>query len=204
MFILSYIYSTIIILFCFIKSMENSDFWSFILFGSIFAFLYANLIVLCKYAAIFVEKNIKKEKLSEKDIYYLITSTIIFVTIGVILTPMYDINQIAATRLSFGWMVSYVWVLFLSPVITYGIVLITSMLTIAEAFSKHDFSLFSDDIWINLFAWANFIVLCKYLYRFVRKTGKKEPLSQTDSVCLITALLMFVTIGVIAALGLRA
>lgn len=204
MFILSYIYSTIIILFCFIKSMANSDFWSFILFGSIFAFLYANLIVLCKYAAIFVEKNIKKEKLSEKDIYYLITSTIIFVTIGVILTPMYDINQIAATRLSFGWMVSYVWVLFLSPVITYGIVLITSMLTIAEAFSKHDFSLFSDDIWINLFAWANFIVLCKYLYRFVRKTGKKEPLSQTDSVCLITALLMFVTIGVIAALGLRA
>lgn len=184
--------------------MANSDFWSFILFGSIFAFLYANLIVLCKYAAIFVEKNIKKEKLSEKDIYYLITSTIIFVTIGVILTPMYDINQIAATRLSFGWMVSYVWVLFLSPVITYGIVLITSMLTIAEAFSKHDFSLFSDDIWINLFAWANFIVLCKYLYRFVRKTGKKEPLSQTDSVCLITALLMFVTIGVIAALGLRA
>ena len=71
MFILSYIYSTIIILFCFIKSMENSDFWSFILFGSIFAFLYANLIVLCKYAAIFVEKNIKKEKLSEKNIYYL-------------------------------------------------------------------------------------------------------------------------------------
>lgn len=204
MFILSYIYSTIIILFCFIKSMANSDFWSFLLFGSIFAFLYANLIVLCKYAAIFVEKNIKKEKLSEKDIYYLITSTIIFVTIGVILTPMYDINQIAATRLSFGWMISYVWVLFLSPVITYGIVLITSMLTIAEAFLKHDFSLFSDDIWINLFAWANFIVLCKYLYRFVRKTGKKEPLSQTDSVCLITALLMFVTIGVIAALGLRA
>lgn len=55
MFILSYIYSTIII--CFVKSITNPDFGSFILFGCIFAFLYANLIVLYKYAAIFIEKT---------------------------------------------------------------------------------------------------------------------------------------------------
>lgn len=104
-----------------------------------------------KYAAIFVEKNIKKEKLNEKDIYYLITSTIIFVTIGVILTPMYDINQIAASQLNCNWIISHVWILFLSPATAYAVVLITSLLTLAEALAKQDVSLFLDDIWINLF-----------------------------------------------------
>ncbi len=174
------------------------------MFGCIFAFLYANLIVLCKYAAIFVEKNIKKEKLNEKDIYYLITSIIIFVTVGVILTPMYNINQIAASQLNCNWIISHVWILFLSPATAYAVVLVTSLLTLAEALAKQDVSLFLDDIWINLFVWANFIILCKYLYRFARETRKKEPLSQTDSILLITALLMFVTIGVIAVFGLRA
>ena len=157
-----------------------------------------------KYAAIFIEKNIKKEKLNKKDIYYLITSTIIFVTIGVILTRVYDINQIAASQLNCNWIISHVWILFLSPATAYAVVLITSILTLAKAFAKQDVSLFLDDIWINLFVWTNFIILCKYLYRFARKTRKKEPLSQTDSILLITALLMFVTIGVIAAFGLRA
>lgn len=175
MFILSYIYSTIIILFCQINN--KSRFWEFYTVWSIFAFLYANLIVLYKYAAIFIEKNIKKEKLNKKDIYYLITSTIIFVTVGVILTRVYDINQIAASQLNCNWIISHVWILFLSPATAYAVVLITSILTLAKAFAKQDVSLFLDDIWINLFVWANFIILCKYLYRFARKTRKKEPLS---------------------------
>lgn len=39
---------------------------------------------------------------------------------------------------------------------------------------------------------------------FRPQNQKKKPLSQTDSILLITALLMFVTIGVIAVFGLRA
>lgn len=78
------------------------------------------------------------------------------------------------------------------------------LLSIGKGIINKSTDLFLDDIWINLFVWTNFIILCKYLYRFARKTRKKEPLSQTDSILLITALLMFVTIGVIAAFGLRA
>ena len=139
--------------------MANPDFGSFILFGCIFAFLYANLIVLYKYAAIFIEKNIKKEKLNKKDIYYLITSTIIFVTVGVILTRVYDINQIAASQLNCNWIISHVWILFLSPATAYAVVLITSILTLAKAFAKQDVSLFLDDIWIISSSYANICIV---------------------------------------------
>ena len=165
----------------------------FIIFGSIFALLYANLIILCKYSVIFVEKNIKKEKLSEKDIYYLVTSTVIFVTVGVVLTPMYDINEVANVWLSHDFSMSNFFIESLVFVLAYIMMLIFSLYFIAEAFLQHDIGIFLEFIGMFLFAWANFIILCKYLYRFVRKTIKQEPLSQKDSIFLITSLLIFVT-----------
>ncbi len=170
--------------------------WSIIL-GSIFALLYANLIILCKYSVIFVEKNIKKEKLSEKDIYYLVTSTIIFVTVGVVLTPMYDINEVAEIWSSHDFSISNFFIESLVLVLAYIMMLISPLYFIAEAFAQHDIGIFLEHIGAFLFMWANFIILCKYLYRFARKTIKQEPLSQKDSIFLITSLLVFATIGII-------
>lgn len=174
--------------------------WSIIL-GIIFALLYANLIILCKYSVIFVEKNIKKEKLSEMDIYYLVTSTVIFVTVGVVLTPMYDINEVANVWSSYNFSISKFFIEPIFFVLIYIAMLIFPLYFIAEAFLQHDIGVFFEFIGMFLFMWANFIILCKYLYRFVCKTIKQEPLSQKDSIFLITSLLVFVTIGVIFAVG---
>ena len=174
--------------------------WSIIL-GIIFALLYANLIILCKYSVIFVEKNIKKEKLSEMDIYYLVTSTVIFVTVGVVLTPMYDINEVANVWSSYNFSISKFFIEPIFFVLIYIAMLIFPLYFIAEAFLQQDIGVFFEFIGMFLFMWANFIILCKYLYRFVCKTIKQEPLSQKDSIFLITSLLVFVTIGVIFAVG---
>ena len=174
--------------------------WSIIL-GIIFALLYANLIILCKYSVIFVEKNIKKEKLSEMDIYYLVTSTVIFVTVGVVLTPMYDINEVVNVWSSYNFSISKFFIEPIFFVLIYIAMLIFPLYFIAEAFLQHDIGVFFEFIGMFLFMWANFIILCKYLYRFVCKTIKQEPLSQKDSIFLITSLLVFVTIGVIFAVG---
>ena len=198
MFILSYVYTTIIILSGFVMSTMGLELfvWS-VIYGSIFALLYANLIILCKYSVIFVEKNIKKEKLSEKDIYYLVTSTVIFVTVGVVLTPMYDINEVANVWSSHDFSISNFFIESLVLVLVHIMMLISPLYFIAEAFAQHDIGIFLEHIGIFLFMWANFIILCKYLYRFVHKTIKPEPLSQKDSIFLITSLLVFVTIGMI-------
>lgn len=206
MFILSYVYTTIIMLTDFVMltfgmtTMVSMFVWSIIL-GSIFALLYTNLIILCKYSVIFVEKNIKKEKLSEMDIYYLVTSTVIFVTVGVVLTPMYDINEVANVWSSYNFSISKFFIEPIFFVLIYIAMLIFPLYFIAEAFLQHDIGVFFEFIGMFLFMWANFIILCKYLYRFVCKTIKQEPLSQKDSIFLITSLLAFVTIGVIFAVG---
>lgn len=206
MFILSYVYTTIIMLTDFVMltfgmtTMVSMFVWSIIL-GIIFALLYANLIILCKYSVIFVEKNIKKEKLSEMDIYYLVTSTVIFVTVGVVLTPMYDINEVANVWSSYNFSISKFFIEPIFFVLIYIAMLIFPLYFIAEAFLQHDIGVFFEFIGMFLFMWANFIILCKYLYRFVCKTIKQEPLSQKDSIFLITSLLVFVTIGVIFAVG---
>ncbi len=186
---------------CFFVSTMGPLYGYFIIFGSIFALLYTNLIILCKYSVIFVEKNIKKEKLSEMDIYYLVTSIVIFVTVGVVLTPMYDVNEVAEVWSSHDFSISKFFTEPLFLVLIYIAMLIFALYFIAEAFLQHDIGVFFEYIGMFLFIWANFIVLCKYLYRFVRKTIKQEPLSQKDSIFLITSLLAFVTIGVIFAVG---
>ena len=135
------------------------------------------------------------------DIYYLVTSTVIFVTVGVVLTPMYDINEVANVWSSYNFSISKFFIEPIFFVLIYIAMLIFPLYFIAEAFLQHDIGVFFEFIGMFLFMWANFIILCKYLYRFVCKTIKQEPLSQKDSIFLITSLLVFVTIGVIFAVG---
>lgn len=191
MFILSYIYSVISILVLFIGSIFGENFWIFLISGIIFALLYTNLIILCKYLAIFINKVIKKEPFIKKEIYYLITSLIIFVTIGVVFTPIYNnINQIPDKG------IMYTLETFLFSIVIYiFFMLMSSILSITDFFVL-DFSSFLSSAFMAVTLWANLIILCKYLYHFIRKTIKKEPLTQKEIIYLITSIIIFVTVGV--------
>ena len=187
MFILAYIYSTIITLIYFIKSVFVPDFLSFVLLGSIFTLLYTNLIILCKYSTIFLGKIIKKELLIQNEIYFLITSIVIFITVGVVLTPMYDINQFTH---SYG---VYSWETFLSPISAY---IFSLLLFSIGIFTSSYFSDFLQSGCITIFMWTNIIILCKYLSIFTQKIIRKEIITQKEVIFLFTSLLIFTTLGV--------
>ena len=167
--------------------------WLSVVFGSTFALLYANLIILCKYIAIFINKTVNKEKLTLDEIYYLITSLIIFVTVGVVLTPMYssEINLLTT---------------FAEAIPAYIISLLLSLVTIIGTFVTLDFSNLREFIWLiplTILMGANIIILCKYLYRFIRKTIKKEFPTQKEIIYLTASIIIFFAIGIILAPGFR-
>ena len=185
--IYTYIYSTIITLIYFIKSVFVPDFLSFVLLGSIFTLLYTNLIILCKYSTIFLGKIIKKELLIQNEIYFLITSIVIFIRVGVVLTPMYDINQFTH---SYG---VYSWETFLSPISAY---IFSLLLFSIGIFTSSHFSDFLQSGCITIFMWTNIIILCKYLSIFAQKIIRKEIITQKEVIFLFTSLLIFTTLGV--------
>lgn len=181
MFILSYIYTIILSILFFTASISVGNFWVFIALAIILPLLYTNLIILCKYTVIFINKTVNKESLTQNEIYYLITSLIIFVTVGVVLTPMYSSETDLLTT-------------FAEAIPAYIISLLI-------------FSVFSsslDGIWLIIFMWANIIVLCKYLYHVIRKIIKKEPITLKEIIYLITSIIIFFTIGYLAIPILKA
>ena len=188
MFILSYIYTIILSLLLFLGSISAGIFWIFIASAIILPLLYANLIILCKYTAIFVNKTVNKEKLALDEIYYLITSLIIFVTVGVVLTPMYSSETDLLTT-------------FFDSIWAYLVFLFLSLVMIVWTLVALDFSNFLEGIGLIIFMWANIIILCKYLYRFIRKIDKKELPTQKEIIYLITSIIIFFTIGMIVVQG---
>ena len=168
-------------------------FWIFIISGSIFALLYANLIILCKYTVIFINKTVNKESLTQNEIYYLITSLIIFVTVGVVLTPMYSSETDLLTT-------------FAEAIPAYIISLLIFSVMIIGTLVTLNFSNLWKFIWLiplTILMGANIIILCKYLYRFIRKTIKKEFPTQKEIIYLTASIIIFFAIGIILAPGFR-
>ena len=95
------------------------------------------------------------------------------------------------------------WNAFLITVIIYIIWMIGMPIVSIDALFSLNFLLFFQYLGIAAFAWINVIILCKYSYRCIYKTIKKEPISQKEIIYFITSLLTFITTGVLATPALR-
>ncbi len=198
MFVLGYINVTFLALMYLIASVMDPHLWIFLISGGIFTLLYTNLIIMCKYSAIFIKKTIKKELLTQNEIYFLITSIVIFVTIGVVLTPKEETVMFPYISTMNNWEI------FLASIIGYiFFLLLSSALMITALFSLEVARFF----WIAPMVtvmWIHAFILSKYLYIFIRKIIKKEPLTQKEIIYLITSLVFFYTTGYITILMLSA
>ena len=191
MFVLGYINVTTLALTYLIASFISQYWWIFLISGGIFTLLYTNLIIMCKYIYIFIKKTIKKELLAQNEIYFLITSTVIFATIGVVFTPVEGgglFTNISIMNILETFILSIFGYIFF--------LLISTTAAITALFSLD----FSDFFWFAptaIMMLVNIVILSKYLYRFIRKTIKKEPPTQKEIIYLITSIISFFTIGYI-------
>lgn len=153
------------------------------------------------YVQIFVniyKKDHKKELLTQNEIYFLITSIVIFVVVGVVLTPKEETVMFPAISTMSNWEI------FLASVIGYIFFLIISTGVAIKALFSLEFSDFFWFVPMATIMWINIFILGKYLYIFIRKIIKKESLTQKEIIYLITSIVFFFAMGFIAVSGMKA
>ncbi len=187
MFILAYIYFISLSLISCIKFILGGNFGLFLAASGIFTLLYINLVIMFKYIDIFIKKTVKKEPLNKKEICFLITSIVIFVAIGVIVTPIYN-EQIPYSDSRISGLETFLNLTFfyLAAMIIFSI--------IVPPFSS-DFSFLLSTGSLALLMWGNIIVLYKYLKISIHKMTEKEFLTQKEIILLVTSIVLFVAIG---------
>ena len=173
-----------------IASVMDANLWILLISGGIFALLYTNAIIMCKYSAIFIKKTVKKEPLTQNEIYFLITSIIIFVVIGVVFTPKESISHFIDKG------IMDILETLLVSIIGYIFFLLLSSTSIIIMLFSLKFTHFFFFLRMAILMWVNLIILCKYFYRFIRKIIKKELPTQKEIIYLITSIMTFITIGV--------
>ncbi len=197
MFILGYVNATLMALLYLSASIFGSYLWYILISGSIFALLYTNLIIMCKYMAVFIKKTVKKELLTQNEIYFLITSLIIFVVVGVVLTPKDGVTlftNINLMNIGENFLLSIYGYIFFLLILTIGAV---------TALFSLEFTYFFGFILVVTLMWINLHILSKYFYRFIRKITPKAPLSQKEIILLVTSLLFLFTMGIVSIPGLK-
>ncbi len=137
--------------------------------------LYVDLIIMGRYLLVFIEKINKKEKPVPKQIYLFLLSIAVLVFIYTIHIPIYEkINirphsGIIYALIGTGRMISvYILFILMLPI---GIMEeIVSKFSIGTIFA----------IASIVIIWINFLIFSKYLYRVVRKTIQKEPITKKE------------------------
>ncbi len=175
MFLLIYIYLLIIAGMGSYAILENITWIDFLTAVGMSTLLYVNLIIMGRYLPVFIEKINKKEKPVPKQIYLFLLSIAVLVFIYTIHIPIYEkINILPHSGIIYaligtGRMIS-VYILF---------ILMLPIGIMEETVSKFSIgTIFA--IASIVIIWINFFIFSKYLYRVVRKTIQKEPITKKE------------------------